>query len=271
MQDGNTGLLADRVLVLIGADEIGAGIARRFSREGASVAILDQPGARAASLAADLAKRYPACSSEVDYGNPQTIVTAIQQAARSLGRIDILVTNTLPAASPNALENQTDAAFTAALNSTVTAAGAMRAVLPFMRTAGSGRIIHVGHRYGETIGEAIAPYNCAAWSLVGLTRTAALEWGQFQITTNLLLPVAATEEFQAACAARAGIIDLLVAQLPLRRAGDPTEDIGGAALFLASADACFVNGQTLFADGGQHTAGPVLNPAKFAQRSTNRR
>jgi NAD(P)-dependent dehydrogenase (short-subunit alcohol dehydrogenase family) len=83
--------------------------------------------------------------------------------------------------------------------------------------------------------------------------------------------VAASEEFQAARAARAGIIDLLVAQLPLRRAGDPIEDIGGAALFLASADACFVNGQTLFADGGQHTAGPVLNPAKFAQRSTNRR
>jgi 3-oxoacyl-[acyl-carrier protein] reductase len=263
MQQNETPLLAGRTLVLIGADEIGAGIARRFSREGASIAILDPQAACAESLAGELTKRYPACAFKVDYLEPQTILTAILEAARALGRIDILVTNTLPPASPAALENQPDAAFTAAFNSTLVAAIAMRAVLPFMRTVGGGRIIHVGHRYGETVGEAIAPYNTAAWSLVGLTRTAALDWGQYQITTNLLLPVAATDEFRAARAARAGIIDLLTAQLPLRRTGDPEEDIGGAALFLASADACFVNGQTLFADGGQHTAGPVLNPVKF--------
>lgn len=266
MQHDNAGLLANRVLILIGADEIGAGIARRFSREGASVAVLDQLGTRAASVAAQLTLGNPASSTEVEYNDPQTIVTAIHRAAHSFGRIDILVTNTLPPALPIPLESHTDTAFSSAFNSTVIAASAMRAVLPFMRTVGGGRIVHIGHRYGETVGEAIAPYNCAAWSLVGLTRTAALEWGQYQITTNLLLPVAATDEFRSARAARPGIIDLLTEQLPLRRVGDPIEDIGGAALFLASADACFVNGQTLFADGGQHTAGPVLNPAKFAAR-----
>jgi 3-oxoacyl-[acyl-carrier protein] reductase len=266
MQHNETALLADRVLVLVGADEIGAGIARRFSREGASIAILDPQAACAEILARELTNRYPACAFQVDYLDPQTIATAIREAARVLGRIDILVTNTLPGASPATLENQPEAAFKGAFNSTLAAASAMRAVFPFMCTAGGGRIIHVGHRYGETVGEGIAPYNCAAWSLVGLTRTAALDWGQHQITTNLLLPVAATGEFRAARAARAGIIDLLTAQIPLRRAGDPVEDVGGAALFLASADACFVNGQTLFADGGQHTAGPVLNPVKFTAR-----
>lgn len=57
MQHPETALLADRVLVILGADEIGSGIARRFSREGASVAVLDPQGARAASLAAELGTR----------------------------------------------------------------------------------------------------------------------------------------------------------------------------------------------------------------------
>ncbi len=103
----------------------------------------------------------------------------------------------------------------------------------------------VGHRYGESVSEALGAYNAAAWGLVGLARTAAVEWGQYQITTNVLLPLARTAEFEAAHARRPGIIDLLVSQLPLRRVGDPEEDIGGAAAFLASDAACFVNGEVL--------------------------
>ena len=55
----------------------------------------------------------------------------------------------------------------------------------------------------------------------------------------------------------------MIGQLPLGRLGDPVEDVGGAALFLASDACCFVNGETLHGDGGQHLAGPVLNPARF--------
>jgi len=52
--------------------------------------------------------------------------------------------------------------------------------------------------------------------------------------------------------------------LPLRRAGDPVEDVGGAAALLASDTMGWVNGEVVYADGGQHVAGPVLNPARFA-------
>ncbi|MCY1461304.1 hypothetical protein D9M71_789470 [compost metagenome] len=55
----------------------------------------------------------------------------------------------------------------------------------------------------------------------------------------------------------------MISQVPLGRLGDPLEDIGATALFLAG-DACnFVNGETIHGDGGQHVAGPVLNPARF--------
>ncbi|MFV9650417.1 SDR family oxidoreductase [Pseudomonas citrulli] len=118
-------------------------------------------------------------------------------------------------------------------------------------------------RYGEGINEGLAAYNAAAWSLVGLTRTAALDWGRYQIASNLLLPLADTPELRRSHERRPGVIDLMIGQLPLGRLGDPVEGIGAAALFLAC-DACaFVNGEVIHADGGQHVAGPVLNPARF--------
>ena len=122
----------------------------------------------------------------------------------------------------------------------------------------------MGHRYGESVNEGLAAYNAAAWSLVGITRTAALDWGRYQIATNLLLPLAETAELRDARARRSKVVDLMISQLPLRRAGDCVEDIGGAALFLVSDAASFINGEVLHADGGQHVAGPVLNPIKFS-------
>ena len=76
------------------------------------------------------------------------------------------------------------------------AVSAMQAVVSFMRDAGEGRIVNVGHRYGENVNEGLAAYNAAAWSLVGITRSAALDWGRYQIATNLLLPLADTAELQ---------------------------------------------------------------------------
>jgi NAD(P)-dependent dehydrogenase (short-subunit alcohol dehydrogenase family) len=140
---------------------------------------------------------------------------------------------------------------------------AMQAALPYLRAADGGRIINVGHRYGESANHATGAYNAAAWALVGLTRTAAVDWGQYQIATNLLLPVTDTPEYRSYHARRAQLLDLMVAQLPLRRMGDPVEDIGGAALFLANDAANFINGEVIHGDGGQHIAGPILNLAKF--------
>lgn len=217
--------LAGKTALIVGADDIGRGIAERFTRAGASVSASDD--------------------------------------ALSAGA-DILVVNMLDAPAVAPLEAQTDASFAEALNRVTASAALMRAALPAMRDRGAGRIILVGHRYGETVSEAIGPYNAAAAALLGLARTAAVEWGKFGVTTNVLLPFANTAELRAAHERRAKIIDLFIGQTALGRAGDPVEDIGGAALFLASDDGAFVNGQVLYADGGQHIAAPVLNPVRFA-------
>jgi NAD(P)-dependent dehydrogenase (short-subunit alcohol dehydrogenase family) len=218
--------LSGKTALIVGGDEIGRGIAKRFTRAGAAVSVSDDLTSAAAG--------------------------------------DVLVVNTLGAPAIGALEAQTEASFDAALARVSQAATLMRAALPAMRERSGGRVILVGHRYGETVSDGIGPYNAAAYALLGLARTAAVEWGKYGVTTNVLLPFADTAELRAAHERRAKIIDLFIGQTALGRAGDPVEDIGGAALFLASADGAFVNGQVIYADGGQHIAAPVLSPVKFA-------
>jgi 3-oxoacyl-[acyl-carrier protein] reductase len=260
----SAGLLEGRTALVLGLDEIGSGIARRFAREGARVLPGDPTHpARAAMLGHELgslALDPPATGLDDAAALEQWVAKTAAQAKR----IDVLVCNLLPPPRPRPLEEVAYETLGVAHRSIAATFAAMRAALPFLRESGRGRIVLVGHRYGESVSASLGAYNSAAWSLIGLSRTAAVDWGQFQITTNVLLPLARTAEFDAARAQRTGIIDRFVGQLPLRRIGDPVEDVGGAAALLASDLMGFVNGEVLHADGGQHVAGPVLNPARFA-------
>ncbi|RPH54777.1 MAG: SDR family oxidoreductase [Lysobacterales bacterium] len=258
------GLLAGRVALVVGLDEIGAGIANRFVREGARVALLSIDDERQVALDDDVAGKFIANEIGIPAADPDSVALAIRDTVAKLAApLDVLVCNLLSAAAPRLLEHLDTMALDVALSRVRSTVAAMRAALPALRDSGRGRIVLVGHRYGESVSEALGAYNAAAWSLVGLARTAALEWGQYQIATNVLLPLTQTAEFDDARTRRPKVIDLLVSQLPLRRVGHPIEDIGGAAAFLASDAVCFVNGQVVCADGGQQVAGPVLNPARF--------
>lgn len=253
-------MMGKRALVF-GADAIGGGIAVRFAREGAALAILDTDhvtGEKAAQTVRTAGGKAHAFAT-----SNENVGSTVAEAIRGLGGLDVLVVNPLPQPVIGSLEAQSAAAFADAFARVQSAVAAMQAALPALQASGSGRIIIVGHRYGESVNDGIAAYNAAAWSLVGLARTAAVDWGQYQIATNLLLPLADTPEFRSYHERRPKVLDLMANQLPLGRLGDPVEDIGATALFLAG-DACnFVNGEIIHGDGGQHVAGPVLNPGKF--------
>jgi 3-oxoacyl-[acyl-carrier protein] reductase len=257
-------LLVGRSALVLGLDEIGAGIARRFVREGARVALVATDDQRQVMPDGDVAAGFVAREVDIPAADPERVALAVREMTAKLASpLDVLVCNLLPTVAPCLLEHLEMTAFDVALHRVRSTVAAMRAALPSLRESGRGRIVLVGHRYGESVSEALGAYNAAAWSIVGLARTAAIEWGQHQIATNVLLPLANTAEFDAARTRRPKVIDLFVSQLPLRHVGDPVEDIGGAAVFLASDAACFVNGQVVCADGGQQVAGPVLNPARF--------
>ena len=98
-------------------------------------------------------------------------------------------------------------------------------------------------------------YNCAKEALRTLTRTAAREWAQYGIVANVICPGAKTAAFRALAESHPEIARLADETNPMGRLGDPESDIAPVAVFLASDDARYLTGNTLFVDGGSHING----------------
>jgi NAD(P)-dependent dehydrogenase (short-subunit alcohol dehydrogenase family) len=195
-----------------------------------------------------------------DVGFKEQIAAMVHDTVARYGTVDILVNNAqgfgtakAPLGSPASfkLEDFPDDAwdfeFLTGVKSTL---WAMQAVFPHMRERG-GKIINLGSGNGIAAVKGTAAYNCAKEAIRTLTRTAAAEWGRYNIMVNVIVPTIATDAARDFFASRPGVEEKLVAQIPLRRLGDVDRDVGPVAVFLASSDSDFVTGQTMHVDGGQ--------------------
>jgi 3-oxoacyl-[acyl-carrier protein] reductase len=244
---------------------IGRGIAVRFAREGARLALIDRDPAKGAAVVREIvAAGGTARFIEADVAVPGTAQRAVDAAAEGYGRLDILVNSNWNQAPWLPLLEKPEEEFQTSMNTGFFGTlRAMRAAVPHMRKLGGGRIINVASPYGHTTYQNVSDAVSTDWSLQGLTRAAGVEWGCYNILTNLLAPgLVDIPEFQEYRAQNPAMVDALLQQMPLRRLGDPVEDIGGAALLLASDEGCYIIGHPIFADGGQH-----MNPATFKPRA----
>lgn len=250
--------LQGQVALIVGAGrEPGRGIARRFAREGARVLLIDRDATAGEALARELDVAF----FHADPSDKNALLAAIAQATAGIGRLDILVNAALEELRWTPLEELPDSAFEHGFaQGFYSALWAMRAVQPLMRANGGGRIINLGSVYGENVAEYIGTYAAAAEALRALTRTAAQEWGRHGILVNVLMPSVDDQRFRAYRERHADTVDKTLPLVALQRFGDPVEDIGGAALLLASDDGRYLTGYTLHADGGYHMAGPVYVP-----------
>jgi NAD(P)-dependent dehydrogenase (short-subunit alcohol dehydrogenase family) len=129
-----------------------------------------------------------------------------------------------------------------------------------MKELGEGRIINLCSLNGVNAHMYTVHYNTAKEAVRTLTRTAAREWARHRILCNAICPAAATESYVAVMSQNPEMEKEILANHPMHRMGDPEDDIGGAALFLASDDSRYVTGNTLFVDGGSHINGAAWNP-----------
>jgi NAD(P)-dependent dehydrogenase (short-subunit alcohol dehydrogenase family) len=137
----------------------------------------------------------------------------------------------------------------------------MNSAFPHMKARRWGRIINMCSLNGVNAHVGSADYNVGKEALRTLTRTAAREWAPFGICANILCPAATSAAFERFAATQPTLAAEAVANNPMKRLGDPVSDIGGAAVFLASDDARYVTGNTLFVDGGAHISGIPWAPA----------
>lgn len=254
-----SGRLSGRTALITGAgDGIGKGIARRFASEGATVIVAEFDSVTGAACAAEIAAEGGTARFIAVDITEKASVMAMMAAA---GPIDILVNNAWRGSGVARFENKTDAQFDVALRMGPYAAHwTMSAALPHMREQGWGRIINMASLNGVNAHMGSADYNMAKEALRALTRTAAREWAPHGICCNVICPAALSASARRIMAQQPGMIERIEAANPMGRMGDPEVDIGGAALFLASDDARYVTGNTLFVDGGAHINGVAWTP-----------
>lgn len=262
-------LLNNKVALITGAGGgIGRGVARCYAREGASVVVAEIDSASGEQVVNELkALGARALFVKTDVLQKASIEAAVKAAVDAFGGLDILVNNAFVPSENVLLEDKTDEMLARTLTSTVWASWwAMRAALPHMRARGGGRIINFSSIDVDVGAWQHADYNTGKSGVVGLTRSAAAEWGRFGITCNAIAPTAMGATFHKLAAEIPGFAERSAAARPMGRSGDAELDIGPVVVFLGSEMARYVTGVTLHVDGGLHLPGYNSRPAHVPVR-----
>ncbi len=124
---------------------------------------------------------------------------------------------------------------------------AVRAVFPYMKEQGKGKIVNIASEVFFTGSHGFVHYVASKGAIVGLTRALAIELGPYNICINAIAPGFTDTEGSRTIA---DVTKYDTSRTPLRRLG-AAEDIVGAALFFSSDEADFITGQTMLVDGGR--------------------
>ena len=252
------GKLADQVAVITGgASGIGEAAVRLFVAEGAQVVIADVLEKKGKPLAEELGSA--AAFLRTDVSDEPQVKAAIHHALDKFGRLDCVFNNAGFAGVTGPIEEIPVEGFDTSL--AVLLRGVflgMKHAAPILKRQGSGSIISTASVAGLRTGFGPHVYSAAKAAVIHLTRSVAMELGESGVRVNCICPGGiATPIFGKhfgldleAADQSVEVMKLALADMqPLRRAGLP-EDIARAALWLASDDASFVNGQAIVVDGG---------------------
>jgi gluconate 5-dehydrogenase len=189
-----------------------------------------------------------------DLSDIEAAVAAVDRIAEAAGRIDILVNNAgINHRAP--LEAFELGEWRTVLGVNLDAPFALsRAAARHMLAAGWGRIINTGSIMGSTVARPTIPaYVASKGGLTGLTKALAVELGPHGVTVNAIGPGYVATEMNTALVEDPEFDGMVRRRTPVGRWGRP-EEIAAAAVFLASEEASYVNGQTILVDGGMTTA-----------------
>jgi len=252
---GSAGERPRRVAIVTGAARgIGAAIARQLAADGMAVGVLDLKEAdgsgtvEAITSAGGLAIAVGADVSQADQ-----VAAGVEKVASELGPPVVLVNNA-GVIRDNLLFKMSDDDWDTVIGVHLRGAFLMsRATQKYMVEQRFGRIINLSS--SSALGNrGQVNYSTAKAGLQGLTKTLAIELGQFGVTANAIAPGFIVTDMTAATAARIGMDfeefqKAAATQIPVRRVGQP-EDIANVTSFLASEGAGFLSGQVIYVAGG---------------------
>lgn len=241
------------VLVTGGGSGIGAATARRLAREGARVAVMGRRAGPLEAVAAEIGGVGVAGDASARADAERAVATAVER----FGRLDALVSNA-GGEGGGAAGGADDPTWQAGLQANLTSCFVCaRAALPQL-VERRGSIVIVSSIAALASGPRMAGYSTAKAGLLGLMRSLAVDYGPSGVRVNAVCPgwvrtPMADREMDDLASARGGTRDeayaAATAYVPLRRAAE-ADEIAAVCAFLASADASYVSGSVIVADGG---------------------
>jgi gluconate 5-dehydrogenase len=233
---------------------LGRAIAEGFAKAGARLIVNGTDAARAEAAAGEFRSAgYQAQACGFDVTDEAALVQAFERFDADGVAVDILVNNAGIQHRKPLVEFTSDE-WRKVIETNLTSAfvigrEAAKRMIPRQR----GKIINIGSLGSELARPTIGPYTAAKGGIRNLTRAMAVEWAQHGIQANAIGPGYMLTDMNQALVNNADFNNWLMSRVPAKRWGNPDELVG-AAIFLASDASSYVNGQTIYVDGGMLAA-----------------
>lgn len=257
-------------LVTGGAGGIGLAIAQRFAAEGAGVVVADLNQRQADAAAAEIkATGASALGLGVDVSDRAQVEKMLQATVASLGGVDVAVCAAGRMSENADFLDLAEAEWNGVLGVNLTGAFLVgQAVARQMVSDGRrGSIIHISSVGGVLGVPTQAPYCVSKAGLGMLTKVMAISLAPHGIRVNAVGPGPIRTPMTSAIESDPGLVEMMMSRTPIGRLGEP-EEIASIVSFLASEDAAYIAGQTVYADGGRLGLNYVMPPATARGRST---
>jgi NAD(P)-dependent dehydrogenase (short-subunit alcohol dehydrogenase family) len=258
------GTLTDRVAIVTGASRgIGAATARALADAGARVVLAARDETRLETVLAEIeAAGGTALSVPTDVGDPQDVERMVGRTLDAFGRLDIAFNNAAGGGHPpTPLSEVTVEDFDSALriNLRGTFLCLKHEIAAMLQNEGGGVIVNMSSTAGlEAVG-GLAAYVSTKHGILGLTKTAALEYAARGIRVNAVAPgPILTEHLEHAGTAAQ---QAAAQAMPMKRIGRP-EEVAAAVVWLCTDSASFITGATIPIDGGK-----LAGTAPFARQA----
>ena len=237
-------------IVTGGARGIGREIVRELLAAGMIVVAVDLREDLLAELPKALDGGEKLQCRVMDVTDSEGFTKVVEDVVDRYGKIDVLVNNA-GITRDGLLMRMTDADWELVLNVNLTSAFiGTRAVSKYMVRQRSGSIVNMASYSGLEGNRGQANYSASKAGLIGLTKTTAKELASKNVRCNAVAPGFIQTEMTDVLPQQAK--DMALAQIPLKRFGQPG-DIARAVAFLASDASAYITGQVLSVDGGMHT------------------